>query len=288
MTNDNGPTVIDSRAGEIARYVEEVQEALRDLPAEERDELLEDLPAHLSEVADEDPTPLRDRLGEPATYAAELRAALDLAATSSRRRRTARWSGWWKGLGQRLGRLDQRVGPIFGYQRISELGRLLVPAWWVLRGYLAAMLVVAILDDRVPAAGELGLLPRLGGSTLAGWVILAGFGAGSVGLARRGPRLSRWPRLAALAVSVYLLFFGAMTLADLDEHRWDAVTGDAGSRSGDLYDVPVDSDGRRLLDVTLIDQDDNPIDIGWDYCGAEFERVPGEAVPYPRCPEGGR
>jgi hypothetical protein len=191
-----------------------------------------------------------------------------------------------------LGRLDQRVGPIFGYQRISEFGRLLVPAWWVLRGYLAGMLVVAILDDRVPAAGELGLLPRLGGSTLAGWVILAGFVAGSVWLARRGPRLSRWPRLAALAVSVYLLFFGAMTLADLDEHRWDAVTGDARSVSGDLSDVqdvyPVDGDGRRLLDITPIDQDGNPIDIGWDYCGAEFERGPGEAVSYPRCPEGDR
>jgi hypothetical protein len=50
---------------EIAGYVERVRQALADLPPTVRDELLEDLPEHLAEVAAEDAGAFAERLGPP-------------------------------------------------------------------------------------------------------------------------------------------------------------------------------------------------------------------------------
>jgi HAAS domain-containing protein len=295
MTGDSGQTAVDSRADEIARYVEEVRAELRDLPSPERDELLEDLPAHLSEVVADDPTPLRDRLGPPVAYAAELRAALDPDLTGGHRRhRHDRWAvqltGWWERTRGRLDGLDRRVGPPLGYARISEFGRVLVPAWWVIRGYLAAMLVTTLLNYGPTAVGavpntEIGLLPRFGGTTLVALIIVVASIAGSVWFARRFPRPSRWPRLVVLGVSAYLLWFGVSMFIDVDNRRWDGnldvtqyVTVDPYEHVEDIY--PVDEEGRLLTGVTLLDQDGTPIepDGGWIMCEAP-------AWSYPRCLE---
>ncbi|HEY8371527.1 MAG TPA: hypothetical protein VIL00_02175 [Pseudonocardiaceae bacterium] len=61
-------------------YLRRVRDALADLPSAERDEVLEDVSAHLAEVAAElgDPVTMErlvERLGEPERCAAELRAA---------------------------------------------------------------------------------------------------------------------------------------------------------------------------------------------------------------------
>ncbi|MDF8265980.1 DUF1700 domain-containing protein [Luteipulveratus flavus] len=70
-------TVVDTDAA--MAYRERVGAALADLPAEERDDLLEDVAEHLAELSVElgDPsaTVLEQRLGTPEEYAAELRAA---------------------------------------------------------------------------------------------------------------------------------------------------------------------------------------------------------------------
>ncbi|WP_425487277.1 HAAS signaling domain-containing protein, partial [Micromonospora maritima] len=58
---------------EITDYVDRVRAALADLPPSVRDELTEDLPEHLAEVAAEGDGALVDRLGPPEAYAAELR-----------------------------------------------------------------------------------------------------------------------------------------------------------------------------------------------------------------------
>ena len=65
---------------EITDYVARVRAALADLPPGQRDELTEDLADHLTEVAAEAEGTLVERLGEPETYAAELRAAAGAAA----------------------------------------------------------------------------------------------------------------------------------------------------------------------------------------------------------------
>lgn len=291
MTGENGHTVAGDRAEEVADYVEQVREALSDLPLSERDELVEDLRTHLTEVAAEGPAPLSSRLGPPEDYAAELRAAAAPAADQPRQTIAAWARGHADRLAGRLRRLDVRVGPLLGYRRATEFTRLLVPAWWVLRGYLAAMLVVTWLDR----SGPIGLLPRLGGSTLVGLIILAGFVAGSIWLAHREPGLGLWPRRAVFAGTAVVVLFGAVGLASLDNYR--PATGAPPQvytdhqvpqdRYEDVQDVYVlDAQGQLVTDVHLVDQDGNLIDIGWDWCREyEYDAQGRLMITYPRCPE---
>ncbi|MGH3682821.1 MAG: hypothetical protein ACRDT2_21525, partial [Natronosporangium sp.] len=173
------------------------------------------------------------------------------------------------------------------YQRASEFGRLLAPAWWLLRGYLAAMVVVLVLDRQ----GQLGLLPRLGGSTLAGLLILAVALAGSVWLAHRTPGLGSWPRRLVHGGSAFLVVFGLIGFVDVDGNQRTGLPADTefvfGNPYQDVQDVYVlDRDGRPLTGVLLLDQNGNPLDIGWAECEAEFDPFREQAeVRYPRCPE---
>ncbi len=57
---------------EVRDYLAAVSRELADLPADERDDLLEDLDSHLHEVIAEGEGSLEQRLGPPAQYAAEL------------------------------------------------------------------------------------------------------------------------------------------------------------------------------------------------------------------------
>ena len=77
----------DTIEGDVARYATAVRAAFADLPAPERELLLEDLEDHLAEVAAEGEGPLAARLGAPEAYAAELRASAGLPAPG------VRWGG---------------------------------------------------------------------------------------------------------------------------------------------------------------------------------------------------
>ena len=288
MTVDNGQTGTDVRAEEIAGYVTAVREALADLPAAIRDELVEDLRAHLSEVTAEEERPLRDLLGPPGEYAAELRTAVDPERSARSGAGTARIAELVARTRARLQRLDTSAGPLLGYPTVSEFGRLLGPAWWVLRGYLTSMIVVIVLNE----GSAIGLLPRLGGSTLAGVVILAAFVAGSVWLGRRTPGLGPWPRRTVQTVSAMVLLFGILQLLSFDTYEPLAEANQTTyyyeNPYGDVADVYViDRDGRLLRDVRLVDQNGLPIDIGWADCdNRDGESSDEQAVPtYPRCPD---
>ena len=69
----------------VARYAAAVRAAVADLGDEERAQLLDDLEAHLQEVATETGAPLTERLGPPEAYAAELRAAYGAPAPQASR-----------------------------------------------------------------------------------------------------------------------------------------------------------------------------------------------------------
>ena len=107
--------------GDVARYAAAIRAALGDLDAAERADLLEDLEAHLAEVAVESGTSLADRLGPPDAYAAELRAAY---GARPRLRRFRRLSRRW-----RLGYMSVFVGLVV-LAWIWVAG----PAGWLSRG----------------------------------------------------------------------------------------------------------------------------------------------------------
>lgn len=144
---------------EVAHYVARVRTALADLPPAARDELLEDLPEHLAEVAAEGEGPLADRLGPPAAYAAELRAAAG-TPTGHRWRPTVdlRLRAAVDQVRARLRAVDSTSGPLIGYQKGSDFVRLLRPAWWVVRGYLVALTVAASRRYRLGLAVGIAVL----------------------------------------------------------------------------------------------------------------------------------
>ncbi|WP_460493992.1 HAAS signaling domain-containing protein [Dactylosporangium cerinum] len=112
---------------EIDYYYERVAAALADLPEDTRDELLEDLPAHFAEVLEEQGGPLVDRLGPPATYAAELRAAAGLDTGPAPDTDRAPLVVYYERLVAALPDLDKRAGKVIGYPRATEFLRLLRP-----------------------------------------------------------------------------------------------------------------------------------------------------------------
>jgi hypothetical protein len=275
---------------EIAQYAAAVGAALADLPERLRNELLEDLPAHLTEVAAEIEAEgdaargvtLADRLGPPAAYAAELRATLGHPRGNSGA--AARMSELFARSRSRWQALDRRIGPIIGYDSLSAFARLLRPAWWVLRGWLAAMLLAQLWRD----SSDLGLLPRFEGSDVLGVLILVGFVIGSIWLGRRAAPAKLMPRLAMGGATVVLVVFGlaAWITADgrLQGEHWYTPSSsayDPYSNVGDVY--VIGPDGEILNGVRLVDESGNPVMIGW--CAGGNDGTPGWEwrVTYPRC-----
>ncbi|RLP92135.1 hypothetical protein EAD89_09370 [Micromonospora sp. BL4] len=269
---------------EITDYVARVRAALADLPTTQRDELTEDLADHLTEVAAEAEGTLVERLGEPETYAAELRSAAGAEPGGGRNldQRVATAVVRVRG---RLRALDTRLGPPLGYATASDFLRLLRPGWWVLRGYLAAMLVTVI-----STGGSFGLLPRFGGELLAGFIMLVGFVLASIWIGRRSAQLTRWPRSAVQVGSAVLVVFALSSLIQAEDRmRYGDYGIDPASINGPydrVRDVFVyDSEGRLVENARLFDQNGDPIRLGYPDCtdlADEYGKPLLRAYPY--CP----
>ncbi|MDG4821009.1 hypothetical protein O7635_03970 [Asanoa sp. WMMD1127] len=270
---------------EQAAYLDAVRRALTDLDPQARDELLEDLPEHLAEVAAEGEGTLAERLGPPEAYAAELRAAAGLGTARAARGFDDRLAAASRTARGALGRADRKLGPVVGYGRASEFLRLLRPAWWVLRGYLVAMLITVMTTG-----GGFGLLPRLGGSTLAAVLLLAVCVLASIWLGRREPTLRPVPRAGIALAGVGLFIFGAVGFGEADRGPGDRepveiVSGNPYEYIQDVY--VYDQDGRPLTNVFLFDQDGNPIQLGDPYRCQEaylYQTERGMTAAYPYCP----
>ncbi|HTF07173.1 MAG TPA: hypothetical protein VK659_03275 [Asanoa sp.] len=270
-------------------YLDAVKRALADLDQATRDELLEDLPEHLAEVAAEGEGPLAERLGPPEAYAAELRAAAGLAeAVAPARGLDDRVATAVRRVRGTLGAADRKAGPLFGYGRASEFLRMLLPAWWVLRGYLVAMAITV-----VTTGSEFGLLPRLGGSTLAAVLLLAVCVLASIWLGRREGSLPPIPKAGIVVAGVLLFIFGLVGFSDADEYGQGWIGGTE-SVSVNPYeyvqDIFVyDESGQLVRNVRLYDQDGQPIRLGDPYrCQQSYEyssNVDNAGPAYPYCPD---
>ncbi|GAA2211273.1 hypothetical protein GCM10009850_067320 [Nonomuraea monospora] len=148
-----------------AQYAQAVRDALSDHP--EREELLEDLDDHLAEIAAEAESPLEDRLGPPGVYAEELASAYGERPGGAGKRRVGP-RGWILGVHARL----MGNGPYRGFTCFLPELR---PGWWVLRGYVLAMVPVSM-------TGEAALVPM----TPPAWVVVAAGIWASVWFGRRG------------------------------------------------------------------------------------------------------
>ena len=253
-------TTATDTSSEVAEYVEEVAARLGGLPEGDRAELLDDLAQHLAEVMAEPGPPLRERLGPPAAYAAELLASAGVAAAPAARRRGP-------------GALRARLTGAAGRLRASRAGRELValrpllrPVWLVARAYLAVSLLAALTTG----GGYPGFpVPLLLGSPVVGFVAVVVAMVLSARLAQveLGP-LARW----GVRVGTGILAVYALVLVDhLSDRRVEYVSADQGFarpdgclRDGDGRPVTnlyaYDADGRLLDPVLLYDQAGRPID----------------------------
>lgn len=284
---------------QISDYLDRVRAALTDLDPDAREELLEDLPDHLAEVLAEDSGTLTERLGEPEAYAAELRAAAgvaaaDVGAAAVPVRPVRRW------LRGAATRADARFGPALGYRRASELLVQLRPGWWVLRGYLAGLLVYAMIFGVSPP------LPPVDSTALV-WLLLVL--AGIVGSVRLGQATLRRTGLVVLAIAtVFLLMFAAAAALGWGQEPFApaADTAEIERYGGaDRYDgvvdvYPYDAQGHPLSGVRLYDQNGVPIVLGDPFrCLNRLDKpriidrsdlnkiVPAFGRGYPLCPPNG-
>lgn len=251
---------------EITRYLDEVRALLADLPADERDELLDDLAVHLREVRAETDEPLEQALGNPADFAAELLASSGHRSASHRR-------GLWPpvpGLDRAQRRWERLLGSA-AWRWMQVLRPELVPGWWVLRGYLGVLLLVELLSDR---SGSFPV-PRIGGSPLLGLVAVAGGIVASVQLGRRSAdrRTPLW--VWVLDALVVLSSLGVLSSLNPspeyvyveDAHNEPSATGALTQPDGTTITnlFAYDAEGRLLDGVLLYDQDGTPVEVAPDH-----------------------
>jgi hypothetical protein len=205
---------MNSSATEIERYISGVSAALADLPDPVRQELLEDLPDHLAEIAADDPASLDDRLGPPASYAAELRAATGVDV-GKHERSPARVAATIAALRPHARTFDETVGRLIGYDRLVDFLAQLRPAWWVLRGYVVAMLLLYFLADGYD------MFPQDSNAGLLGWALVLVLVGLSIRIGRRPLHMTRrvgplW--LAVGAAAVLAAGFGLVWVSDGSEN----------------------------------------------------------------------
>jgi hypothetical protein len=259
MTTTERPTL----PTEAEPYVAAVRALLWSLPAEERDELLDDLSAHLGELAAEEGPGLRERLGAPSTYATDFVTSAGVtvedAKDATRRVR------------------DALHLPPAVRARLESFR----PAWLVLRPFVIVFGGAAYLNDHM--FGDIG-----GGEIVA-------LGVLAVALIGPSQRLSGgWDRAATIVgVIGALLVIGAVSSGRQYIYVDNTGYGPTGVLSrGDGRPVTniwaYDAEGNPV-DVFLFDQDGRPLDDvgadGYDERTGDqlhsFVRTDGDGRPIP-------
>jgi len=246
---------------DVSSYAASVRAALADLAPERSEELLEDLESHLEEVAAETGGPLADRLGPPDVYAAELRASAGVPPGGGTRVRAGIRRRVRAGLRRQAERVGTAVRGTPGGAAVLAFLPELRPGWWVLRGWLAVVLLM------VWTFGDFGplLLPRVRGNLALGLLLTVAAVLCSVWLGRRTDWLRPGLRQAVVTGNVLLAL--TVLLAGGGSGRGGEVVYAGGYQPataqvavGELSNVyAYDAEGRPLADVQLFDQDGRPL-----------------------------
>ena len=179
---------------DVGRYVGAVRDALADLPADERDDLLLEVEASIADAAGDSDAPVAARLGPPEEFAAELREAAGFHVASTAQR--AEHGG--------LRSLARRVARHPAWRRILSLARDLgILAVWLGTGWA----------ERYP------FVPRFNGSAALGVALVAVGVAASVAVGLFMRRREIRSRLAVVANLALVVALWAV-LVEVDNATW--------------------------------------------------------------------
>lgn len=246
---------------DVTSYAEKVRSALADLPAEQRDELLEDLEGHLLEVSEDGD--LLERIGPPEAYASELRASAGFPPPSPAGRPLV------AAVRRRLASVRGRLLEVPGGREVVAFAPELRPGWWVVRGYAA----VVLLGSLTSSDGQFGLssfpVPTAWGSSVLGALLAVVAVVVSVRIGRGTDALPVTRRRAVVAANLALLVAGTAfagqvrDLVGTDAYYFQASNPYEGVLTGPEGPVmniyPFDALGRPLRDVQLFDQNGRPL-----------------------------
>jgi hypothetical protein len=271
---------------EVRDYLATVSRELADLPADERDDLLEDLDSHLHEVIAEGEGTLEQRLGPPEQYAAELRAS---AGLSSADRSTA--NVLHRAINSLSGSAMWRRAAEHPWTRATlEFLPQLRPAWWIVRAWLAVGIIAGVYRARGFNGSSItdvyrnsGLWPGGYRHPYIGIIVLVIAIPISIQLGRRSLRGSArwlviagnvfamvmlWPALAALGSQTYFVDSGRPVQSDGIFNN--------GRQISNIY--PYDAQGHALDNVRLYDDQGQPL-LGVSGDGSGFQVGNTAVVP---------
>lgn len=271
----SSPTTNPVAWHEASSYATAVRVQLDDLGPDVVEELTGGLEADLLDQAEESTEPLARRLGDPAGYAAELRAAAGLAPRTAPVRKEAFSAEWRRHREDNLATVRRQPwGPT-----AESVAVQLRPVWWVTRAWVAFQLCDQVLGSRG------GAVP----SSFAEWVLLLLLAAGSVALGRG--LWSTWSgrKVAVRVGNVFaaLMLLPALTWVDVDPPLayGEPVVEEAYAATGLVADgrtvtnvFPYGPDGEPLQGVTLLDQDGEPIAVGADAMPGDQEYDPNGRI----------
>lgn len=256
---------------DVDAFVTAVRARFADLGEEEREELLGGLEADVSELVAERGS---GALGDPVAYAAELRAAAGLPPVRQARllRRGGSLStilddvrGWWAGVASR-----PRVAPVWSVVAALQ------PAWWLVRAWVAAVLVCVAL----PGWYTYGLtwLPGLRREYAVAVLAVCVVGSVLVGLGRVWPGASRagsrgtGARVVLLGLNAAAVLGLLVANEQLENAGWDRYSQgymESQYRAPGLVNdqrpvcniAAYDAAGRPLRGVQLFDQRGRALDV---------------------------
>lgn len=250
---------------DVAAYLASVRSALRDLPDSERDDLLAEVEASLTEAVHEGGS-LPARLGPPEEFAAELRAAAGLhepAGTTAPE----------VSLVRQLRDAAARAAANPTLASVRRVGSDLAPIWWVARAFVAVGALAIVLENEWSL--RYAFVPRFG-SAEAGLALIAATVVVSVAVGvwlRR--RDNPFPRVSLVANAALAIAVVPVALAVTDTDAYDALVAQAyapvpavaapgglsyqGQPVTNVY--PFTRDGELLHDVMLYDQDGRPLEV---------------------------
>lgn len=273
---------------DIRAFAAAVRTHLDDLPADEVDDLLDGLEADLSDQAAEAGDAFE--VPDAATYAAELRSAAGLPERGTAPKKKiplvhrAR-EAWYSAVRK------VRANPAGAW--LLDLLASLRPVWWVTRGVIVYIWVVALF---VPLGGSGGILSSMLLLTFnaVAWVILLSIIVVSVQWGRGKWMPFTWLRAMVVVVSVITVLilpatWGAAATSLINtvyDSRSSASAGWVpglsldGLRVRNIY--AYDANGAPLAGVQLFDQDGRPLTtVGTDTTGPGDAYFAGGGGPVP-------